>query len=101
MKAIRVLALLVGVACAQAQTSSESLQKALADLDQRLRSDPKQAELYHERGCVHFKLANFKESVRDFDKYIELKPERKASHWQRGISYYYARQYNDGRKQFE
>lgn len=79
----------------------ERLRQALAELDRGLQSNPKQAELYQERGCVHFKLGNFKDSVRDFDKYIELKPERKVSHWQRGISHYYAGMYEDGRKQFE
>jgi hypothetical protein len=84
-----------------AQSTSQALEESLANLNEQLRADPNRAEAYHERGCIHFKLGNFKESVRDFDKYIELKPERKAGHWQRGISYYYAGQYEDGRKQFE
>jgi lipoprotein NlpI len=95
------LVFLSGPSGAAAQTAPEPLAKALADLDKQLQADPKQAEAYHERGCIHFKLGNFKESVRDFDKYIELKPQRKAGHWQRGISCYYAGQYDDGRKQFE
>ena len=35
------------------------------------------------------------------DKYLELNPERRPSHWQRGISCYYAGMYDEGRKQFE
>jgi len=101
MKSIPVLLVVLLLSPARAQTTSETLEKTLADLDKQIQSDPKAAEAYHERGCVHFKLANFKASVRDFDRYIELKPERKAGHWQRGISYYYAGQYDDGKKQFE
>jgi len=85
----------------RAQTAPHPLAKALAELDTQIRNNPKQADPYHERGCVHFKLGNFKESVRDFDRYIELRPGRKAAHWQRGISYYYAGRYDDGRLQFE
>jgi lipoprotein NlpI len=85
---------------ASAQTAGP-LQKALADLNKQLALDPRQAEAYHERGCVYFKLGDFKASVRDFDKYIELAPARKAGHWQRGISCYYAGLYDEGRKQFE
>src|SRR5579863_8722516 len=101
MRSIPVLLAVLLLPPAQAQTASQSLEKTLADLDKQIQSDPKSAEAYHERGCVQFKLANFKASVRDFDRYIELRPERKAGHWQRGISYYYAGQYDDGRKQFE
>jgi lipoprotein NlpI len=46
-------------------------------------------------------MGKVKESIADFDEYIERKPEAKISHWQRGISYYYARRYDEGRKQFE
>jgi lipoprotein NlpI len=101
MKSIPLVLVVLLFAFAQAQTTSETLEKTLADLDKQIQSNPKAAEAYHERGCVHFKLANFKASVRDFDRYIELKPERKAGHWQRGISYYYAGQYDNGKKQFE
>jgi lipoprotein NlpI len=84
-----------------AQSTPAELNKALADLNKQLDAHPRDADGYHERGCVHFKLGNFKESVRDFDRYLELKPERKAGHWQRGISCFYASQYEEGRKQFE
>lgn len=62
---------------------------------------PDMADIYQLRGCIQFNLARFDHSIKDFDKYIELKPDRKSSHWQRGISYYYAGRYEDGQKQFE
>ena len=61
----------------------------------------KDADYYHQRGVANFKLGKFNESIADFDKQIELRPKDKISHWQRGISYYYAGRYDDGRQQFE
>src|SRR5262245_52212371 len=52
-------------------------------------------------GAENFKAGKIKESIDDFDKYIELQPQAKISHWQRGISYYYAGHYDNGRRQFE
>ena len=40
-------------------------------------------------------------SIADFDMYITLVPKAKVSHWQRGISYYYAGRWDDGIAQFE
>ena len=99
-----VLVLLISPLChlwAGVQSKPDHLEKALASLNERLRRDRADAEAYHERGCVQFKLADFKAAVRDFDKYIELRPERQAGHWQRGIAFYYAGQYDAGRRQFE
>jgi lipoprotein NlpI len=59
------------------------------------------ANMHQARGFAHFKAGRIKESIADFDKYIELEPKAKISHWQRGISYYYAGQYDNGTKQFE
>ena len=44
-------------------------------------------------------LARTGRRIRDLA--IELRPEQKTSHWQRGISYYYAGRYDEGRRQFE
>ena len=61
----------------------------------------KDADFYFRQGIEQFKLGNFAESVAAFDKQIELRPKDKISHWQRGISCYYAGLYDEGRKQFE
>ena len=42
-----------------------------------------------------------KRSIDDFDRFVELKPQQEPHHWKRGISYYYAGRYDDGRRQFE
>ncbi len=52
-------------------------------------------------GAAHFKLGNIAESVADFDRYLELRPEARSGHWQRGIALYYAGKYDEGKKQFE
>jgi lipoprotein NlpI len=43
----------------------------------------------------------FDESVKDFDQYLDLRPDERPHHWQRGIALYYAGRFEDGTKQFE
>jgi len=58
-------------------------------------------ESYQLRGTLNFKALHFKESVRDFDEVLRMSPEQRPYHWQRGISLYYAGDFEEGRKQFE
>jgi lipoprotein NlpI len=55
----------------------------------------------HLRGEGHFRNGRITESIADFDRELELQPDRAAEHWQRGISYYYAGEYEKGARQFE
>ncbi len=89
------------IAAAQTPFNPAPLQKTLADLNERLRADPRLPEAYQARGSVQLQLGNFMEAIRDFDKYLEMRPERKAGHWQRGIAYYFAGAYDKGSRQFE
>src|SRR5260370_41706104 len=75
--------------------------KALGLLDKAIAKNAKASAAYQLRGLTQFKLGNFAGSIADFDKFIDLEPERKAGHWQRGISYYYAGRFDDGKRQFE
>ena len=75
--------------------------KAVADYDLVLKLDPKLADAWQHRGGEHFKLGHIKESIADFDKFVELVPHQAPFLWQRGIAYYYADRFEDGRKQFE
>lgn len=59
------------------------------------------AAVLHQRGEQRFRQARIAESVADFDRQLELQPDRAAEHWQRGIAYYYAGEYERGAKQFE
>jgi tetratricopeptide (TPR) repeat protein len=81
-------------------TVYESLERhadAIKDFDKTIELNPKAAEAYDHRGSEHFKLGHIQKSIDDLD----LRPEAKPGHWKRGISYYYAGRFNDGRKQFE
>jgi len=73
---------------------------AIADFDRAAKLEPKPIVFQH-RGVEHFRAGNFEKSVSDFDKFIELVPSQAAQHWQRGISLYYARKFEEGAKQFE
>jgi tetratricopeptide (TPR) repeat protein len=57
------------------------------------------AEIHDRRGSAHFLAGEIDASIADFDKAIELDPGRLAGHWKRGISYYYAGRFADGRRQ--
>jgi tetratricopeptide (TPR) repeat protein len=59
------------------------------------------ARVLHRRGEEHFRQARIAESIADFDRQLELVPEKSAEHWQRGIAYYYAGEYEKGAQQFE
>jgi lipoprotein NlpI len=75
--------------------------KAIADFTRCLERDPKAAAAYDHRGSEQFILGQIRESLDDFDKFLKLQPKEAPGHWKRGISLYYARRYEDGRKQFK
>lgn len=80
--------------------AEQKLPEALAEVDEAIKLAPKAAGLYALRGDLHFRLAKFTESVADYDRQIALSPSAAAGHWQRGISCYYAQQYDAGAQQF-
>ena len=59
------------------------------------------ASVLQQRGVQRFFNADIKGSVADFDEVVALEPKRDPYHWQRGISYYYAGKYREGKEQFE
>jgi lipoprotein NlpI len=83
------------------QEESRQFEPALADYNEAIRLDARAAGAWHFRGTTHFRLGRIDESVADFDRFLELSPDRAPHHWQRGIALYYAGRYEDGRKQFE
>lgn len=74
--------------------------RALEDLNQAIANNPKIPDLWQLRGIVHFQLAEPKKSVSDFDQYLKYRPREAPYHWQRGISLYYAKQFQEGADQF-
>jgi lipoprotein NlpI len=100
-----VIAVSVAAQAAQAVPDeaalARSLKQALAAANDAVAKAPKDADAYQRRGELHFKLGHIDASIKDFDQYIALRPQAKISHWQRGIAYYYAGRYDEGRRQFE
>ena len=59
------------------------------------------ATFHYLRGRVQFQLGQFAESVKSCDKYVKAAPQAESRQWERGISMYYAAQYQRGAEQFE
>lgn len=76
-------------------------EKAVKDCDGAIAADAKLVAAWHYRGVARFMLAEVKGAVADFDRELELAPDRAAGHWQRGIALYYSGRFEDGAKQFE
>jgi lipoprotein NlpI len=81
--------------------SNRDYATAVRDASEAIRLDPMAADAWQLRGILNFKLSRFRESVADFDQFLALMPSERASHWQRGISLYYAGDFDAGRRQFE
>lgn len=47
-----------------------------------------------------FREGKVDESIQLFDRALELEPSLLPFLWQRGLSYYYAKRYEEGAKQF-
>jgi len=56
---------------------------------------------YVSRGMQHFRRNKITESIRDFDRAVEIEPRIAPRLWQRGISLYYTGNFDKGRQQFE
>jgi len=81
--------------------AAEKPEQAIADYDRLLEIDSRSAAAYDGRGSEQFKLGHIDESIADFDRALKLQPDQEPWHWKRGISFYYAGRWDDGRRQFE
>jgi lipoprotein NlpI len=75
--------------------------RAIELADKAIAAEPKQAFWVHRRGEWKFRLGRVADSIEDFDRAIVLRPDIAPHSWQRGISYYYAGEYEKGARQFE
>jgi|GEM_PF-29663 len=81
--------------------SRQDYAQALADYDHVVGLSPLLPLAYNRRGGLRFKLGDFDGSIADFDQEVALDSTKGDNHWQRGLSYFYAKRYEDCRKQFE
>ncbi|MEM9018485.1 MAG: hypothetical protein AAGC68_15835, partial [Verrucomicrobiota bacterium] len=59
------------------------------------------ATAFQRRGEARFFEANIAGCIADFDAFLKMYPEQDPYHWQRGLAYYYAKEYEEGKAQFE
>ncbi len=59
------------------------------------------ASALQRRGEARFFDAKIAEAIADFDDFLALVPEQDPHHWQRGLCYYYAGEFEKGKAQFE
>lgn len=74
--------------------------KVVALLSKLIELRPEVSRLYYLRAVSNFNTGKFRQSVDDFDQLIKLQPDRSDSLWERGISCYFAGDYDAGAKQF-
>lgn len=74
--------------------------KAISDITKGIAAGFDSPEAYYHRGRWHFQNGDAKNSVADFDKFLELAPQQTNSLWERGISLYYTGDYKEGAEQF-
>jgi tetratricopeptide (TPR) repeat protein len=72
-------------------------QFATAAADYRIMEDPNQIV---QQGMSLFRKGDVKGSIAQFNRATDKSPSLSAIMWQRGLSYYYAEQYDEGSKQF-
>jgi lipoprotein NlpI len=75
--------------------------RAIAKLTDAITASPTTPLPWYLRGREHFRAGKIAESVADFDKFVQLQPQAANQQWERGISLYYASEFDKGAKQFE
>ena len=86
---------------AKAYEALSEFGSAVDDYAALLEHRPDDPQLLNAIGSAAFKNADMRRSIEAFDAAIEQEPAQAPHHWQRGISYYYAKQFEDGEKQFQ
>lgn len=71
------------------------------ELDHRLTANPQDVEALSERGDVRFFLGDPEAAAADYTRMVEINPALDASHWRRGIAWFYSGRYDEAAKQFE
>ena len=86
---------------AREKTGRRNFKEAEQILSKAIEMDKKLSAAYYARGRVNFQLGRIKQSVKDFDAYVKLRPQVESRQWERGIALYYAGEFKRGAEQFE
>lgn len=78
-----------------------NFEEAYADYNAILRLKPDHLQGLFLRGDANLRMGRFAEAIADYDLSLQLNPRLEVRHWKRGIAYYFAGRYEDGRRQFE
>lgn len=73
----------------------------LCTLHLAAQESPKTPDQWMEEGVEAFFEARIDDSAKAFDEVVKAVPQAKPQLWQRGLTLYYAKRYQDGREQFE
>ena len=100
---IRALLLIVcaGLAAGADRPERSQLERRIEELTAEIQKNGAEPQYYQSRGVMRFMAGQIELSIADFDRFLELSPDRKPHHWQRGIALYYAGRFEDGARQFE
>lgn len=85
----------------QSPSRLRELEATVARCDVAIKRSPDDVAALQARAEASCLLGRSKESVRDFDRVIMLRPDMAPHNWQRGIALYYAGRYSDAAAQFE
>jgi len=62
--------------------------KALADLDEAIRLNPKNDTAFNNRGLVYFEKREYERAIKEFDESIRLNPRDAIVYHNRGLSHH-------------
>jgi tetratricopeptide (TPR) repeat protein len=68
--------------------------QALAEINQALTQDPKDAETYNRRGGIYTLQGHYAQAIADFTKALELNPRYAKAYYNRALAYYYQGKYD-------
>jgi len=88
------------IAKIRAANSQRKHSEVIRLANEMIRRKPDLVFLYAIRGDAKLKSGDAAGAIADYDRQIKLDADARDPHWQRGIAYYYAGEYEKGEQQF-
>jgi len=67
--------------------ASSYRQMAIADFDKAIRINPNYAEIYKNRGLIHFANKNYEQAIKDFNRAVQIEPNNAENYINRANYY--------------